>query len=72
MKYFSEGRPEAIAEWMPSESMPYLGMDKWCSTAEAEGIRKSVWSNIRRSQDRPFGKRQHDGAGISGYLAVPD
>ena len=39
VKYFSEGRPEAIAEWMPSESMPYLGMDKWCSISEAEGIR---------------------------------
>ncbi len=39
VKYFSEGRPEAIAEWMPAESMPYLGMDKWCSISEAEGIR---------------------------------
>ncbi|MGB6065863.1 MAG: PEP/pyruvate-binding domain-containing protein [Desulfomonilaceae bacterium] len=39
VKYFSEGRPEAIAEWMPSESMPYLPMNKWCSTLEEQGIR---------------------------------
>ena len=38
VKYFSDGDPEAMAEWMPSESMPYLRMDKWCSPAEAEGI----------------------------------
>jgi pyruvate, orthophosphate dikinase len=39
MKYFAEGNPEAIAEWMPPESMPYLKMESWCSPAEAQGIR---------------------------------
>jgi pyruvate, orthophosphate dikinase len=38
VKYFLEGRPEAIAEWMPAESMPYLGLDKWCSASEADGV----------------------------------
>lgn len=38
MKYFASGDRESIAEWMPTESMPYLGMDQWCSTAEAQGI----------------------------------
>lgn len=38
MKYFADGNREALAEWMPPESMPYLSMDQWCSKAEAEGI----------------------------------
>jgi pyruvate,orthophosphate dikinase len=40
MKYFAEGNPEAIAEWMPPESMPYLKMESWCSPSEAQGIRE--------------------------------
>ena len=38
IKYFATGRREAIAEWMPSESMPYLAMNSWCSAVEAQGI----------------------------------
>jgi pyruvate,orthophosphate dikinase len=39
VKYFAEDDREAIAEWMPPESMPYLKMESWCSPAEAQGIR---------------------------------
>jgi hypothetical protein len=38
IRYFATGNPEAIADWMPSESMPHLKMDKWCSREEAQGI----------------------------------
>ena len=38
IKYFATGRREAISEWMPSESMPYLAMNSWCSAVEAQGI----------------------------------
>ncbi len=37
-RYLSTGLPEAIAEWMPEESLPYLKMDQWCTKQEAEGI----------------------------------
>jgi pyruvate,orthophosphate dikinase len=37
--YFYSGDPQTLAEWMPAESAPYLGMDKWASHEEAEGIR---------------------------------
>ncbi len=39
MAYMATGEPEAIAEWMPRDSMPYLRMDQWCSAEEAKGIR---------------------------------
>ncbi|MBI5569954.1 MAG: hypothetical protein HY914_08425 [Desulfomonile tiedjei] len=38
VKYFATGNREAIADWMPPESMPYLGMESWCSPEEAQGI----------------------------------
>jgi len=50
MKYFAEGRPEVIAEWMPPESMPYLKMENWCSPAEAQGIRdlcREIFSDLK-------------------------
>lgn len=37
-KYLATGQREFIAEWMPTESMPYLDMTNWCSPVEAEGI----------------------------------
>ncbi len=40
MKYFLEGTPALMAEWMPPESMPYLKMEQWCSQEEAEGIQR--------------------------------
>jgi pyruvate,orthophosphate dikinase len=40
IKYLSSGRAEVLADWMPPESMPYLGMDNWCSAEEAEGLKK--------------------------------
>jgi pyruvate,orthophosphate dikinase len=39
MKYFADGNREALAEWMPAESLPYLSMDQWCSDVEAQGIK---------------------------------
>ncbi len=39
MKYFVNGDPSAISEWMPPESMPYLKLESWCSREEASGIR---------------------------------
>ena len=38
IKYFATGQREAMAEWMPQESMPYLTLDKWCSSEESQGI----------------------------------
>ncbi len=38
VRYFATGNRDEIAEWMPPESMPYLGMEGWCSASEAEGI----------------------------------
>ncbi len=38
VRYFATGKPEEIADWMPSESLPHLKMDKWCSPEEARGI----------------------------------
>lgn len=38
VRYFATGNREEIAEWMPPESMPYLGMESWCSASEAQGI----------------------------------
>ncbi|MEW6349674.1 MAG: PEP/pyruvate-binding domain-containing protein [Thermodesulfobacteriota bacterium] len=38
IKYLTWGDPRYMSEWMPEESMPYLQMDNWCSTAEANGI----------------------------------
>ncbi len=38
LKYLLTGRPEALIEWMPRESMPYLTMDQWCTAEEAERI----------------------------------
>src|SRR5208337_367455 len=38
IKYFATGQREALAEWMPQESMPYLTLDKWCSSEESQGI----------------------------------
>ncbi len=38
MKYFANGEPKALAEWMPHESLPYLSMGNWCSEEEARGI----------------------------------
>lgn len=38
VKYFATGDPQAMAEWMPRESMPYLSMECWCSSSEAQGI----------------------------------
>jgi len=38
IKYFATGQREALAEWMPQESMPYLSLDKWLSSEEAQGI----------------------------------
>lgn len=38
-KYFATGDPQAISEWMPRESMPYLSMEKWCSETEAGDIK---------------------------------
>ncbi|MFH1116693.1 MAG: PEP/pyruvate-binding domain-containing protein [Pseudomonadota bacterium] len=38
VKYFASGDPQAISEWMPSESLPYLSMDSWCSPSESRGI----------------------------------
>lgn len=38
-RYFATGDPQAISEWMPRESMPYLVMEKWCSPSEAADIR---------------------------------
>ncbi len=38
IKYFATGQREALAEWMPQESMPYLNPDKWLSPEEAQGI----------------------------------
>lgn len=40
VKYFATANREEIAEWMPPESMPYLGMESWCSASEAQGIRE--------------------------------
>ncbi len=40
MRYFASGEREAISEWMPPESMPYLRMEQWCSAEEAEEIRQ--------------------------------
>jgi pyruvate,orthophosphate dikinase len=37
--YFATGDPNAIAEWMPVESMPYLSMGSWCSSEEENGIK---------------------------------
>ncbi|MEJ2716562.1 MAG: PEP/pyruvate-binding domain-containing protein [Deltaproteobacteria bacterium] len=37
--YFLTGRTQDLAEWMPSESMPYLRMEEWASPEEAAGIR---------------------------------
>lgn len=45
MKYFLDGNPACMAEWMPPESMPYLKMEQWCSPPEAEGI-KSLCKRI--------------------------
>ncbi len=39
VNYFATGDPQAIAEWMPSESIPYLSMASWCSPSEAQGIK---------------------------------
>jgi pyruvate, orthophosphate dikinase len=39
MRYFATGRPEYLADWMPPESMPYLGVENWCSAEEADGIK---------------------------------
>lgn len=39
-KYLATSDPEAMREWMPPESMPYLGMDQWCSKEEARGCRE--------------------------------
>ncbi|MBI5252092.1 MAG: hypothetical protein HY912_21565 [Desulfomonile tiedjei] len=50
MRYFMEGTPAFIAEWMPPESMPYLKMDQWCTPAEAEGIQslcKRIFSDAK-------------------------
>ncbi len=38
VRYFATGKPEAIEDWMPSESLPHLKMDNWCSPEEARGI----------------------------------
>ncbi len=38
VNYFASGDPQAIAEWMPLESLPYLSMDNWCSPSESQGI----------------------------------
>jgi pyruvate, orthophosphate dikinase len=38
VKYLATGDRQAIAEWMPPESMPYLAITDWCSPVEAAGI----------------------------------
>jgi pyruvate,orthophosphate dikinase len=38
IRYLSSGMPDAIAEWMPAESLPYLQMEEWCTKEEADGI----------------------------------
>lgn len=45
MRYFREGNPAFISDWMPPESMPYLKMDQWLSPGESEGI-KSLCKRI--------------------------
>ena len=40
LRYLATGKREHLSEWMPPESMPYMGMDNWCSPSEAEGIRE--------------------------------
>ncbi|MFC1835495.1 PEP/pyruvate-binding domain-containing protein [Thermodesulfobacteriota bacterium] len=47
LRYFSSRNPEEISDWMPAESMPYLSMDQWCSTDEADGIRDICRSLFR-------------------------
>lgn len=36
--YLCAGDPEAISEWMPKESLPYLHMDCWSSSEEQKEI----------------------------------
>ncbi len=50
LKYFFTGHPEALAEWMPRDSMPHLTMDQWLSETEAEGI-----VNLTRTIFRDYG-----------------
>ena len=38
IQYFADGQREALADWMPQESMPYLSLEKWCSPEEARGM----------------------------------
>ncbi|MBI4964462.1 MAG: hypothetical protein HY913_14385 [Desulfomonile tiedjei] len=38
LRYFKDGNRDALVEWMPPESMPYLSMDQWCSESEMQGI----------------------------------
>ncbi|MBM3298587.1 MAG: hypothetical protein FJY85_01375, partial [Deltaproteobacteria bacterium] len=40
VKYFATGDPQAVSEWMPRESLPYLAMHSWCTDEEAQGIRE--------------------------------
>jgi pyruvate,orthophosphate dikinase len=39
LSYFAAGDPNALSEWMPRESMPYLTMNQWCSPEEADGLK---------------------------------
>lgn len=39
LRYFRDGNRDALADWMPPESMPYLSMDQWCSDSEMQGIK---------------------------------
>jgi len=48
VNYFATGDPQAIAEWMPSESLPYLSMESWCSPSESQGIQdlcRAIFAN---------------------------
>lgn len=45
LRYFRDGNRDALAEWMPPESLPYLSMNQWCSDSEMQGI-KGLTSRI--------------------------
>jgi len=58
IKYLSTGSPQAIAEWMPPESMPYLKMSEWCTQQEAEGMQSLL---TRICEDYHIDRDEKDG-----------
>ncbi|MFZ5864392.1 MAG: PEP/pyruvate-binding domain-containing protein [Thermodesulfobacteriota bacterium] len=65
LKYLATGEPEAISEWMPRESMPYLSMDQWCSPQEAEGI-----GNLSRQIFEDYKLSAEEKNGFAGLIRV--